>query len=130
METVVILLDTSILIEVLRRKDKSSSLFYTLALTGETLAVSAVTVYEFRNGMTMINQELCERLLSRLIILPFDDETAKTASSIYRTLKRESKLIDTADILIAATALTHSIPFATLNVKHFQRIAGLSIFTP
>jgi len=42
----VILLDTGILIEVLRRKDKSASLFYTLALTGEKLAVSAVTVYE------------------------------------------------------------------------------------
>jgi len=37
-------------------------------------------------------------------------------------------MIDLADILIGATAVTHNIPIATLNVKHFERIKDLKIF--
>jgi predicted nucleic acid-binding protein len=36
-------------------------------------------------------------------------------------------MIDLADILIGATALAHNMPIATLNEKHFCRIAGLDI---
>jgi predicted nucleic acid-binding protein len=36
-------------------------------------------------------------------------------------------MIDLADILIGASALTHSIPIAILNDKHFNRIKGLEI---
>ena len=36
-------------------------------------------------------------------------------------------MIDLADILIGATALTYNIPIATLNGKHFNRIKGLEI---
>jgi predicted nucleic acid-binding protein len=46
---------------------------------------------------------------------------------IYRQLKRESKLIDTTDILIAATAMANDLPLATLNRNHFERIRGLQM---
>lgn len=36
-------------------------------------------------------------------------------------------MIDTADLFIAATAIANSLPFATLNKKHFDRIEGLKI---
>ena len=38
-------------------------------------------------------------------------------------------MIDLTDILIGSTDLdvTHKIPFATLNVKHFERIDQLEI---
>jgi tRNA(fMet)-specific endonuclease VapC len=36
-------------------------------------------------------------------------------------------MIDLADILIGATAITHNIPIATLNEKHFNRIKALEI---
>jgi tRNA(fMet)-specific endonuclease VapC len=130
MESSVILLDTGVLIEVLRRKDKSSTLFYSLAVQGKELSVSSITVYEFRNGMTTINEELCEALLLRLITLPFDDKAARTAATIYRSLKSQRNLIEVADILIAATAIAHDIPLATLNIKHFQRIVHLNLITP
>lgn len=36
-------------------------------------------------------------------------------------------MIDIADLFIGATALTHNLPIATLNIKHFNRIKGLEI---
>ena len=38
-----------------------------------------------------------------------------------------NKMIDLADILIGATAVTNNIPIATFNVKHFERIKALEI---
>ncbi|MGV8138491.1 MAG: type II toxin-antitoxin system VapC family toxin [Mangrovibacterium sp.] len=47
--------------------------------------------------------------------------------AIYLELLKTNKMIDLADILIGATALTHNIPIATLNSNHFNRIKGLEI---
>jgi predicted nucleic acid-binding protein len=65
-----------------------------------------------------------------MTILPFDDNTARAASTIYRTLKTQHTLIDIADILIAATSVAQKIPLATLNVRHFQQIAGVVLVVP
>ncbi len=125
-----ILLDTSVLIEAFRQKNKQATLLYNVASRGDILAVSSITAYEFRNGMTPTNQYLCEQLLDSMTILPFDDNTARAASTIYRTLKTQHTLIDIADILIAATSVAQKIPLATLNVRHFQQIAGVVLVVP
>jgi tRNA(fMet)-specific endonuclease VapC len=46
---------------------------------------------------------------------------------INNALKRKRKQIDIADLFIAATALSNNLPFATLNLKHFERIDNLQI---
>lgn len=124
-----IMLDTSVLIEALRATDKTSTLLHTVATEGDVLAVSSVTVYEFRNGITKANQVLCEQMLNTLSVCAFDDDAARIASTIYRSLKSQSSLIEIADILIAATALANNLPLATLNIRHFQRIHGLTLIT-
>jgi tRNA(fMet)-specific endonuclease VapC len=40
---------------------------------------------------------------------------------------KNNKIIDIADILIGATALSHNIPIATLNNNHFERIKNLEL---
>ena len=62
-----------------------------------------------------------------LLVLPFDKECSINAIDIYLDLKRANKIIDLADIFIGATAKTHKIPIATLNIKHFERIKDLEI---
>ncbi|MBO9618779.1 MAG: type II toxin-antitoxin system VapC family toxin [Niabella sp.] len=60
-------------------------------------------------------------------MLPFDKFVAKVAVDINKELKRKRKLIDIADLFIAATALANNLPLATLNKKHFDRIDNLDI---
>jgi len=62
-----------------------------------------------------------------LTVIPFDKYCSSTAIDIYIELKNKNKMIDIADIWIAATAKTHNIKIATLNHKHFSRISGLEI---
>jgi len=60
-----------------------------------------------------------------LRILPLDQACSDNAVLVYSDLLKANMMIDLADILIGATAITHNIPLATLNVKHFERIKGL-----
>lgn len=55
------------------------------------------------------------------------EATVDTAVNINAGLKRKRKQVDLADLFISATAITHHLPFATLNRKHFDRIDELTI---
>jgi tRNA(fMet)-specific endonuclease VapC len=45
-------------------------------------------------------------------------------------LRRRGGLISDFDIIIAATALHYDLTVLTFNVRHFQRIPDLRIYTP
>ena len=122
-----ILLDSSILIELFRKKDKEKTLFYSLAKTFKTLCISSITYYEIGIGNRKSHFDYWDILSENLRILPFDKECSDNAITIYLDLLKANKMIDLADILIGATALTHNLPIATLNDKHFNRIKGLEI---
>ena len=49
------------------------------------------------------------------------------AAEIYADLHCSGRLISDADILIAATALTHDLILVTENACHFERITGLRV---
>ncbi len=122
-----ILLDSSILIELFRKKDKEKTLFYSLAKIYKTLCISSITYYEIGIGNRKSHADYWETLSENLQVLPFNKECSDNAITIYLDLLKANKMIDLADILIGATALTHSLPIATLNDKHFNRIKGLEI---
>jgi len=122
-----ILLDSSILIELFRKKDKENTQFYSLAKTYKTLCISSITYYEVGIGNRKTHFDYWDKLSENLQILPFDKECSDSAIAIYIDLLKTNKMIDLADILIGATALTHNIPIATLNYKHFNRIKRLEI---
>jgi tRNA(fMet)-specific endonuclease VapC len=122
-----ILLDSSILIELFRKKDKENTLFYSLVKTYKIICISSITYYEVGIGNRKSHSDYWEKLSENLQILPFDKECSDNAITIYLDLLKANKMIDLADILIGATALTHNMPIATLNDKHFNRIKGLEI---
>jgi tRNA(fMet)-specific endonuclease VapC len=122
-----ILLDSSVLIELFRKKDKNQTLFYSLSQSNADLCISSITYYEIGIGNRKSHFDYWETLTENLTVIPFDMACALSAIDIYIDLLKANKMIDLADILIGATALAHDIPIATLNYKHFERISGLEI---
>jgi len=119
--------DTSIFIEFLRKKDKTKTVLYSISET-VPLAISAITLYELLMGATDSNKLNDVKLLTDdLLILDFDDRVAIKSSEIYHQLKGENKMIEFRDIFIAATCIVYEMPLKTLNYKHFERITGLNI---
>ncbi len=127
MEAKLILLDTSILIDFFRKTDNRNSILFSLAKEGYNFAVSAITTYEIYCGVNAMQLEYWKSFLSKTIILPFDVNVSIVAASVYKELKKKSSLVETADLLIASTAIANGISLATLNKKHFERIEKLNL---
>lgn len=124
----IICLDSSVLIEYYRLKDKSKSFWFALSKKYQ-FNIPAIVKYEILRGDKK-KDEFWINIFKYIEILPFDKECAAIASQIYKQLKSQNKLIDTDDILISATSKKNNLKIASLNVKHFDRIDGLEIITP
>ncbi|MPR35504.1 type II toxin-antitoxin system VapC family toxin [Salmonirosea aquatica] len=123
----VILLDTSILIDYYRKSDKANSTWVALVRQGYKFAISTVTKYEIYTGATQSQLAFWNDVLLAITVIPFDENCVDTAVIINAVLKRKRKQIDIADLFIAATAVSHSMSFATLNKKHFERVNELRL---
>ena len=123
----IILLDTSILIDFFRKKDKSKTAFVQLADHYTQFFISAITEYEIRSGINPEQETFWEEVLGQIEVVPFDSQIVSVATDINRALKRKNKQIAIPDLFIAATAVAVKVPLATFNRKHFDRIEGLTL---
>jgi len=121
------MIDTSILIDFYRKSDKTNSIWYKLVKQNYVFAVSTVTKYEIYAGATESQLEFWDSVFKNITILSFDEKTRNEAVNINAILKKKNKQIAIADLFIAATAVVWSLPFLTLNIKHFERIDGLEM---
>ncbi len=127
MEDRAIIIDTSILIDFLRSKNKNQSVLWLLK-ENYFCYTSSITVFELYCGAkTDIHLRDLEKLFRWINILSFDEETAKLSSQIYKELKAKNQLIEYRDIFIASIAVKFKYSLATLNTKHFNRIPNLSL---
>jgi predicted nucleic acid-binding protein len=124
-----ICLDTSVLIDFYRKKDKSKSFFFELAGRYEEFAVSTITEFEVYIGSDKEKDLFWNEFFKKVISIPFDSFANKKAIEIDRQLKKISKQIDIPDLMVAACAISKGFKLATLNSKHFGRIEGLEIIT-
>lgn len=123
----IIMVDTSILIDYFRKKDKSKTRLYVLSQDSIILCISSITEFEIYTGAKGEQENFWKAMLSNFIIFPFDSEAAMVAVEIQNKLKRHRKSIDKADLFIAATAIAHDLYFDTLNEKHFEHIEDLKL---
>ncbi len=127
MENEIVCLDTSILIDLYRKKAKEKSAFFQLTGKFSLFATSVITEYEIMVGATSEQIPFWNDFFSRVTVLPFDKRANQEAISIYKQLKQTSKLIELPDLFIGATAVANKLKIATLNKKHFERIPGLEL---
>lgn len=125
MENEIVLLDTSILIDYYRKKDKSKSVLFTLSNKYSIFAVSSITQFEIYIGAKNEQIDFWDAFFQEITVLPFNSETSVIAVKIDLDLKSKRKQISIPDLFIAASALSNNLPCATLNKKHFERIADL-----
>lgn len=128
-----VLLDTNILSELIKKKPNPFLLDRLSMRSPESLFTSVICVMELRMGsalrvdFTSFWGKICEEILSRVSIIPIGEAEAEAAGDILASLKRTGRWIGIEDVLVAATAITHRLVTVTANVGHFSRVEGLSI---
>ncbi len=130
MEKKLICLDTSVLIDYFRKKNKANSFFYKLSNDYDLFAVSTITEYEIYFGSNVDQDLYWNDFFSKIISLPYNSQANKVAISVDRELRKKKMQLDIPDLMIAGTAIANHLELATLNPKHFERIANLKIITP
>lgn len=121
-----ILVDTSIIIDYLRQKDKGKTTQFNLEKGSYKLFISIITYAESYAGKGIWERneakEILKKLLSGFQVLPLDEEISEQAGAI-----RARYDTSITDAIIAATAISHKLKLATLNTKDFNKIKTLKL---
>jgi len=124
---IAVVIDASVFIKHWRSKNRNDSLLSQLIRQQRRLYVAAVAKYEVLTGVKEEDLEEWQEIFESIVVLAFDESTVMIARDICQQLKKENKMIDLGDILIAATAVANGLPLATLNRNHFERVRGLEL---
>jgi predicted nucleic acid-binding protein len=118
-----VLLDTSVLIDVLRGWQPAAEW---LAGLGEVPTCSELTRAEVLRGVRSPERARTERLLSSLRWVTVDEPVGRRAGELGRQFRRSYPGLSIVDFLIAATAQLLDADLATANVRHYPMFAGLT----
>jgi predicted nucleic acid-binding protein len=111
-----IVLDTDILIDVLRGRESARS-FLNDAADRFVPCCSVISVAELHVGMRPEEEADTRAFLDGLVILPVTQEIAEVAGHFKKS--STSRRLELADCLIAATAFVEGATLATGNVKDY-----------
>lgn len=120
-----ILLDTTVLIDVLRGKSAAARL-RELSTTAEPPYACAVNADEIWRGVRESERDAVERLLGALREAPLGIAEGLRAGEWRRLHARDGVTLSQADCLIAAAAVSVGATLATGNPAHFP-MAELSV---
>lgn len=135
-----IILDTNVISELMRREPNPTVAATVDQLPIETVFITAVTEAELRYGVarlpegrrrtaltTKIDELVAEDLADQ--VLPFDADSAVHYADIAASRERSGQPISMADAQIAAICRLHRAELATRNVKDFVDI-GITVTDP
>lgn len=124
--TLVILLDTSFIIDSLCGGRRSAPALFRALDRGEKLGLCTVALYEWLRGPRLADEIATqEALFPSAAAVPFETVDARLAAELYRSLKRARTR--EADIAIAACAIRREAELWTLNPEDFADIPGLRL---
>ncbi|RQU73250.1 type II toxin-antitoxin system VapC family toxin [Burkholderia cenocepacia] len=135
-----ILVDTNVISEPLRREPSAAVIEWLDAQNVDTLFVAAISLAEIRFGVAVLpvgrrrdwlEQSIEQRVvpLFRGRILPFDDAASKAYASLRAKARGTGNAMASADGFIAATAAANGLIVATRDVARFEA-AGLRVIDP
>ena len=135
-----ILVDTNVVSEPLRRTPEPRVTDWIDAQPLETLHLSAITVAELRFGVLslpagrrrdMLDEDIEQRLLPLFAgrVLSFDLAASQAYAILMMQARRDGVAVSVSDGYIAATAMANGMMVATRDTKPFEA-AGLRVIDP
>jgi predicted nucleic acid-binding protein len=119
----VVLLDTSVLIDVLRGSQPAADWLRAL---DEVPSCSELTRAEVLRGVRSQDRSATERLLGSLRWVAVDEPISRRGGELGRRYRRSHPGLSIVDFLIAATAQLLDCELATANVRHYPMFAALA----
>jgi predicted nucleic acid-binding protein len=136
-----ILLDTNVVSEMMRKSPEPRVIKWLDTLQESYIWISSITMAEIRLGIALLPNgkrktllfEIAEQMFAEDFAnqcLPFDCEAARNYSQIVADRQCQGRPISVEDAQIASIALTGSMTLSTRNIKDFHGIPNLKIINP
>jgi tRNA(fMet)-specific endonuclease VapC len=132
-----LILDSTVVIDAERRGETVERLIErVVSVAGDQeTALSAIGLTELMHGlyraktaaMRLRRQSFLDEVLADLTVYPYTKEMAMLAGKLDGEQQDKGVVIPFADLLIGATALSLGFSVLTANLRHFQKIPGLSV---
>jgi predicted nucleic acid-binding protein len=134
METSKTIIDTDILIDLLRNRKEAVTFISKLQDKNSLLSTTVINQFELQYGAHKSRNpeksvQATKKLLNELQILSLTPRSAQRAGHIFAELETKGQTIGLRDTLIGAIALTREFSVATRNTEHFKKITGLKIIS-
>jgi hypothetical protein len=114
-----ILIDSDIIIWILRKKEDIKQKFISLSEQYEALIfITPIQIAEIYAGLKKKEKIDTEIFLNELLHLPIDKQVGQLAGE-YLNLYSKSHSVTLADALIAASAKKNNLKIWTINKKHY-----------
>lgn len=125
------LLDTNICSYILKSRPASVKAKFD-QVGSEHLCISAIVLAELyygaaRHPKSVIIRKEIDDFVSRLVVVPWDEQAANHYGAIRATLEKAGTPIGAMDMLIAAHARSMGATLVTNNLREFVRITGLVV---
>ena len=126
-----IVIDTSVLIDALHRKQAALRKIKELEETGETLCTTQINVLELYKGVysptkSEAGLQKVKKLLDAFVILTMDVDVYDMFGELSSELRRTGDAIGDFDELIASIALINGAAIVSRD-GHFRRVPGLEV---
>jgi tRNA(fMet)-specific endonuclease VapC len=126
-----LMLDTNICIYIIKQQPITVLKRFLEYRAGD-IGISSITLSELRYGVAKSNHQdknskALDEFIIPLEIIPFDEEAAHVYGDIRAFLEKAGTPVGAMDMLIAAHAVSLSIPLITNNTREFLRIPALNV---
>lgn len=126
------ILDTCVLVDLLRGDKSAIARIASLESSGELLSIPTPVLFELWEGIERADRPDDERrrveaVLAAYSIMPYEAPHAARGGTISGALVRRGEMLDPLDAQIAGVALAEGRSVLTRNKRHFSRVADLRV---
>ena len=114
-----LLLDTTVLVDVLRASKRRREFLGEAVRAGHVLATTTLNIAELYAGMRSGEEIQTEAFLQGLECLEVTGPTARLGGKLKNTWSKKGRTLALADAIVAATAIEHRCMLATDNRRDF-----------
>jgi predicted nucleic acid-binding protein len=113
------LLDTNIIVDVLRRRKDARLELENLLSHGRPLASCPITITEVYAGMRPHEEKPTRAFMKSLVFLPVTEEIAEHAGHLKADYAKRGKILSLQDVTIAAVSIAYGCTLVTENIRDF-----------
>jgi len=128
-----VIFDTSVLTGLERVSSRLDQ--FILGREAEPFGISVITVSELLHGVhradsekrRIIREAFVEKILDVFSVFPFDLGAARIYAGTWANLAKKGRTVGAHDLIIAATCISLGFSLATLDLRDYGLIEGLTI---